>query len=118
MIADTKGRRGTKRCRFGCEHFDAMTYVWSTAVVLAILLAGAMTGMFVQRFLSDAHRSRETRDLSQAVTGMLVTLAALVLGLLTNSVKQSFDGAESDLRAYATELIELGQSLQDFGPPA
>lgn len=95
-----------------------MTYLWSTAVVFSILLGGAMTGMFVQQFLSDAHRSRETRDLSQAVTGMLVTLAALVLGLLTNSVVQSYDGADNDLRAYAIELIELGQSLQEFGPPA
>jgi hypothetical protein len=95
-----------------------MTDLWSSAVVFVILLGSAIIGMLVQRFLSDSHRSRETRELSQAVTGMLVTLAALVLGLLTSSVKQSFDRTESDLRAYAVDLIELGQSLRDFGPPA
>jgi hypothetical protein len=84
-------------------------------IVLALLLTGAMAGLLVQPFLSDAHRSPETRELSQAVTGMLVTLAALVLGLLTNSVKQSFDAAEGDLRGYATALIELDQTLRNFG---
>jgi hypothetical protein len=92
-----------------------MNMVGSAMIVLTLLLTGAMAGMFVQPFLSDAHRSQETRELSQAVTGMLVTLAALVLGLLTNSVKQSFDAAENDLRGYATALIELDQTLRNFG---
>ena len=87
-------------------------------IVLTLLLTGAMAGLLVQPFLSDAHRSRETRELSQAVTGMLVTLAALVLGLLTSSVKQSFDAAENDLRAYAATLIELDQTLRNFGAEA
>ncbi len=95
-----------------------MNIVGSAMIVLTILLAGAMTGLIVQPFLSEAHRSPETRELSQAVAGMLVTLAALVLGLLTNSVKQSFDAAELDLRGYATTLIELDQTLRNFGSEA
>lgn len=90
----------------------------SALVVLAILLCSAAAGIFAQRFLSDAHRSRDTRDLSQIVTGMLVTLAALVLGLLTNSVKDSFSRAERNLRSYSVELIGLGDTLRDFGPEA
>jgi hypothetical protein len=95
-----------------------MSIVGSAMIVLTMLLAVAMAGLFVQPLLSDAHRSPETRELSQAVTGMLVTLAALVLGLLTNSVKQSFDAAEGDLRGYATALIELDQTLRNFGSEA
>ena len=90
----------------------------TAAVVFAILLGSAAAGVFVQGFLSDAHKSRETRELSQAVTGMLVTLAALVLGLLTSSVVESFNRAAHDLNAYAVELIGLGQSLREFGPEA
>lgn len=95
-----------------------MGYLWSAAEVFAILLGSAGFGVAVQRFLSDAHKNRDTRELSQVVTGMLVTLAALVLGLLTSSVKQSFDQAGSDLREYAVELIGLSQSLHEFGPEA
>ena len=95
-----------------------MSELWSAAVVFVILLGSAAAGVFVQSFLSDAHKTRETRELSQAVTGMLVTLAALVLGLLTSSVVESFNKAGTDLNAYAVELIGLGQSLQEFGPEA
>lgn len=90
----------------------------SAALIFVILLGSAASGVYVQRFLSDAHKSRDTRELSQTVTGMLVTLAALVLGLLTNSAAQSFNRAGSDLRAYAVALIGVGQSLRDFGPEA
>ena len=93
-----------------------MSEFWSAAVVFAILLGSAAAGVFVQSFLSDVHKSRETRELSQAVTGMLVTLAALVLGLLTSSVVESFNRAGTDLNAYAVELIGLGQSLHEVGP--
>ena len=90
----------------------------SALVVLAILLCSAAAGIFAQRFLSDVHRNRDTRELSQTVTGMLVTLAAIVLGLLTNSVKTSFDRADRNLRSYSVELIGLGDTLRDFGPEA
>ena len=88
----------------------------SALVVLAILLCSAAAGIFAQRFLSDAHRTRDTKDLSQTVTGMLVTLAAIMLGLLTNSVKDSFNLADRNLRSYSVELIALGNTLRDFGP--
>ena len=95
-----------------------MADFWTAAEVLVILLGSAAAGTFIQRFLSDAHRGRETRELTQVVTGMLVTLAALVLGLLTSSVIESFNRASGDLNAYAVQLIALGQSLEEFGPEA
>jgi hypothetical protein len=49
---------------------------------------------------------------------MPVTFAALVLGLLTTSVKASFDTVAKDLRAFAVELIELDQSLREYGSQA
>jgi hypothetical protein len=49
---------------------------------------------------------------------MLVTFAALVLGLLTSSVKGSFDGVDNDLRSFAIQLIQLDRSLRQYGPEA
>ena len=98
--------------------FVVATELESAGAVLAILLGSAAAGMFVQRFLSDTHKSQDTRELSRTITSMLVTLAALVLGLLTNSVKDSFDHTGRNLRSYSVELIGLGDSLRDFGPEA
>nr|WP_294503656.1 hypothetical protein [uncultured Rhodopila sp.] len=95
-----------------------MSDLAASAAVLAILLVSSAFGVFIQRFLSDAHRSRETKELSLTVTNMLVTLTALILGLLTNSVVQSFNQAGSEIRLYSVELIALGQTLQEIGPEA
>jgi hypothetical protein len=40
---------------------------------------------------------------------MLVTFAALVLGLFTSSVKASFDKVGNDLNGVAIELIRLSR---------
>ena len=41
--------------------------------------------------------------------GLLVTFAALVLGLLTASVKQAYDSAANDRQRYALQLGLLDQ---------
>ncbi len=95
-----------------------MSDFWTAGGVLLVLLVSAAAGMLVQSFTADAHKSREMRELSQVVTSMLVTLAALVLGLLTSSVVQSYNRAGNNLGDYAVELIRLSQTLREFGPDA
>jgi Protein of unknown function (DUF4239) len=89
-----------------------------SAVLLLLLIGGSVFGVMVRPFLSERHRSRETTDLIQLVVTMLMTFAALVLGLLTNSVKVAFDGIDNDLRSFAVELIQLDRSLRQYGGEA
>ena len=49
---------------------------------------------------------------------MLFTFAALVLGLLTTSVKASFDNVSNHFRGYAIDIIDLGRMLHEYGPEA
>jgi hypothetical protein len=93
-----------------------MTELESAIVLLVVLFGGSALGMAIRPFLSERHRSRETTELIQLVMTMLVTFAALVLGLLTNSVKQSFDTIENDLRSVSIQLIQLDRSLRQYGP--
>src|SRR5271166_4689826 len=95
-----------------------MTELREAAILLMILLGGSAIGMTIRPFLSERHRSRETTDLIQLVMTMLVTFAALVLGLLTNSVKASFDGTENNLRSVSIQLIQLNRSLRQYGTEA
>jgi hypothetical protein len=85
------------------------------AILLLILVGGSALGIMVRPFLSEHHRSRETTDLIQLVMTMLVTFAALVLGLLTSSVKASFDTVDNDLRSFSIQLIQLDRSLKQYG---
>jgi Protein of unknown function (DUF4239) len=88
------------------------------AVVLVILLRSSMLGLFLRPLLSERHRSREVIEVVQLVVAMLVTFAALVLGLLTSSVKASFDKVGDDLRGLAIQLIQLDRSLREWGAEA
>src|SRR5580658_1479568 len=95
-----------------------MSELSGAAILLLILLGGSALGVFVRRFLSERHRSPETNDLIRLVVTMLVTFAALVLGLLTSSVKASFDTVDTDLRGVAIQLIQLDRSLRIYGSEA
>ncbi len=54
-------------------------------------------------------------DFLQLVSTMLITFVALVLGLLTASVKTSFDNIGNNLKGFAVAIIELDQSLREWG---
>jgi hypothetical protein len=73
-------------------------------------------GHYLHRRMPDTVRMRETIETMQLVIGMLVTFAALVLGLLTASVKSSYDAADRDRHAYALRMTQLDRCLRDYGP--
>ena len=50
--------------------------------------------------------------------GMLVTFAALVLGLITASVKAGYDDAVHYRQEYALQLTELDRCLRNYGSGA
>lgn len=90
----------------------------SALVVFILLLGGTGIGFFGKPYLPEEHRRHETMQLIQLVMTMLVTFAALVLGLLTASAKNSFDTVGNDFRSYAAELIQLDTALRQYGHDA
>lgn len=88
------------------------------ALVLFTLLSSGFLGLVVNPLLSERHRSREVIDFVQLVIAMLVTFAGLVLGLLTSSVKTSFDQVGNDLTGLSIELIQLDECLREWGKEA
>jgi hypothetical protein len=89
--------------------------VVNAILVTALLLGSAAVGLYVRPLLAERHRSQETMDLVRLVITMLVTFAALVLGLLTTSVKSARDQVNADLRGFGVMIIELDQTLREFG---
>jgi hypothetical protein len=84
-------------------------------VTFLLLCLGACAGRWLHPRLPETYRTRESLETMQLVIGMLVTFAALVLGLLTASVKSSYDGAARDRHAYALRLTQLDRCLRDYG---
>jgi hypothetical protein len=92
-----------------------MSEIGSAVLVFVLLLIATGLGVGVRPLLPEEHKAHETVQLVQLVIGMLVTFAALVLGLMTASAKSSFDTASNDMRTYAAELIEFDTTLRELG---
>ncbi|WP_284943882.1 hypothetical protein [Acidisoma cladoniae] len=95
-----------------------LTSPWIAVVALVLFVGASILGVFVRRRLPERHTNRETIELLQVTVTMLVTFAAIVLGLLITSAKASFDDAGNQFRSYSIALVQLDQSLRDYGPDA
>lgn len=89
-----------------------------TALLFFALLGSAAVGWAARGRLHERHVSHEAVDSIRLLMGMLLTFAALVLGLLTSNAKQRFDGFNNDLSAYSVVLVELDHRLRTYGPDA
>jgi hypothetical protein len=95
-----------------------MSELTTATLLFALLLLSSALGAYVQARLPERHRSRETMEAVRLVVSILVTFAALVLGLLTSSVKASFDEFGDRMRSYGVDMIELDQRLRQYGETA
>ncbi|MBL6082789.1 hypothetical protein JMJ56_33090 [Belnapia sp. T18] len=92
-----------------------------TAGVIAFMVsvcvfAGGITGLLLNRILPEHHLTKETTDAVRLGIGMLSVLAALVLGLLIATARESLDAADRIVRGMSANLIEIDQALDAYGP--
>ncbi|WP_419727744.1 hypothetical protein [Lichenicola sp.] len=87
-------------------------------IALPLLFGSFVGGALLQRRLPEAHRGPATHAMVRIVMDMLVTFAAIVLGLLITSAKTSFDATGDEVRTYAIDIITLDQTLASYGPDA
>lgn len=87
-------------------------------LAFAIILGGALLGVILRPFLSEAHQHSDSRDVVKVATGLIGTLAALVLGLLIASAKSSFDQKTNQVRQMTASVILLDDLLAQYGPEA
>jgi hypothetical protein len=87
-----------------------------SVMLFAILCASAGAGFFIHPRLPEQHRSAQSIALVQLAVGLLVNFTAIVLALLTTSVKAGFDEAYAARGDYAGKLAALDRCLRDYGP--
>jgi hypothetical protein len=87
-------------------------------VVFVIISGGALLGAVLRPLLSEDHLQPDSRDVAKMATGLIGTLAALVLGLLIASAKGSFDQKASEVRQLTASVILLDELLVQYGPEA
>jgi hypothetical protein len=87
-------------------------------VAFAIILGGAFGGASLRKLLPEHHLTAETKDLIRLGTGLIGTIAALVLGLLIATAKNSYDTQSANVQRIAADVILLDEILAQYGPEA
>lgn len=92
---------------------------WLIGVIVFVCVFGGALGALTMRdYLRDHHRSSDTQDLVKLGVGTIATLASLVLGLMTASVKGNFDDANRNVQLFAGGAERLDDTLRRYGPDA
>jgi hypothetical protein len=84
----------------------------------ALVFGGAFLGTYVRNALSEEHLREDVRDVIKLSTGLIGTMAALVLGLLIASAKSSYDSKSTQIKQITANIIILDLNLERYGPDA
>ena len=93
-----------------------MTSLASATAMFLCVLSGALIGMFVRSLLPKDQLSQESIDVVKLAMGLLATMTALILGLITASAKSSFDTQDASVKRVAANIIMLDRMLANYGP--
>ncbi len=84
-------------------------------IVFALTFGGALFGMWLRTLLPEHHLSAESKDTVKVGIGLIATMTALLLGLVTASAKSSFDAVDSAVKKTAIDVLALDRVLARYG---
>ena len=93
-----------------------MNAIFMSIIVFACVLAGTFLGIFLRNRLPEKHLSAPTKDVVRLGTGLIGTIAALVLGLLIASASSTFQTQSSQIEQLTAEVVLLDRTLAQYGP--
>ena len=100
-----------------------MSYTSPHDVLLAVgtfllLVFVALGTLVASERLPERYRHEDTINLIRLAANIFVVASSLVLGLLINSAKNSFEAVNRNVHVFATDLILLDRTLRQYGPEA
>jgi Protein of unknown function (DUF4239) len=87
-------------------------------VTFALIFAGAWVGMHLRKALPEDDLREEVKDVIKLSTGLVATMAALVLGLLIASAKSTYDTKSAQIKQITANIILIDLDLERYGPEA
>jgi Protein of unknown function (DUF4239) len=85
-------------------------------LVFVCTFGGALVGLWLRAALPDQHLSDDSKDTVKVGIGLIATMTALVLGLVTASAKSSFDALNTAVKHTAADVLALDRTLARYGP--
>ncbi|HSL78129.1 MAG TPA: hypothetical protein VK877_00585 [Pseudolabrys sp.] len=89
-----------------------------SAITFLLVFCGALCAMYFRKVIAADHLREDVKDVIRLSTGIIGTIAALVLGLLIASAKNSYDARVTQFKQITTNVILLDLLLEQYGPDA
>ena len=90
--------------------------ITTSLVAFGCIFGGALFGMYLRRALPEKYLTAEIKDGIKETFVLIVTMSALVLGLLVASAKGHFDTEADGIVQLSANLISLDRTLAIYGP--
>src|SRR5580704_10380343 len=87
-----------------------------SVLVFECVLGGTILGAFLRNKLPERHLSGATKDVVRLGTGLIGTIAALVLGLLIASANTTYQTQNSQVQQLTANIVVLDSTLALYGP--
>lgn len=87
-------------------------------IAFGCIALGVVLGMLLRNILPDHHLSSDAKDVVRLGTGLIGTIAALVLGLLIASAKNAYDVQSGEVKQLTADVILLDNVLSEYGAEA
>ena len=84
--------------------------------VFGCVYGGVLVGMWLRSVLPTHHLDAESRDTVKVGIGLIATMTALVLGLVTAAAKSSFDSGNAAVKQAAMNIMAVDRALARYGP--
>src|SRR5215470_17246680 len=95
-----------------------MTGIDFAVVTFVCTFGAALLGTYIRTALPPAHVSKESQDVIRLGMGLVATMTALLLGLVTAAAKGSFDSQDLAIKNAAAGILTLDRLLARYGPEA
>jgi len=89
-----------------------------SSIVFTCGFGGALLGRALRAVLPEDHLTADSKEAVTVGMALVGTMAALVLGLLVASAKNSYDEQSSELTAMSAKIVVLDRMLAHYGPEA
>jgi hypothetical protein len=93
-----------------------MTALYYALITFVCTSAAALLGMNVRAKLPETHLNKESQDVIRLGMGLVATMTALLLGLVTAAAKGSFDTQDVAVKNAAAGILTLDRLLARYGP--
>ena len=92
-----------------------MSSIAVSSIVFASIFGSGLVGMAVRRATPADYLGPGEKEVARLVTGLMTTMAAIVLGMLVSSAKASYDARTNEVAEISSEIVTIDRMMSKYG---